>query len=172
MLYLSRKVGESIVIDSNIEIVVTVISNKQVKLGIEAPRNSSVYRKELLEKIRKENQEAVESANWLISDSDSENVDKSFVNAASEINKAIGDALDELSNGSMPSILDITSRTGELLKEYSDYNVLKNEDVRFVLEAVCNNYKKLLTEMTKRYRVIDSEINLITNYLDKLNEAA
>lgn len=170
MLYLSRKVGESIIIDGNIEIIVTVIANKQVKLGIEAPRNSSVYRKELLERIKRENKEAIESASWLISDS--EKVDISFVEEASQINKLTAKALNDLSEGGMPSILDITSKTGDLLKKYSDYSVLKNDDVRLVLEAVCNNYKKLLTEMTKRYKVIDNEITLITNYLDKLNEAA
>lgn len=170
MLYLSRKVGESIVIDGNIEIVVTVIANKQVKLGVEAPRNSSVYRKELLEKIKRENEEAIDSANWLISDA--AKTDSSFIEETTEINQLIGVALDELSKNGMPNILDITSKTGILLKKYSDYEVLKNDDMRTVLEAVCRNYKKLLVELNKRYKVIDSEINLITTYLDKLNEAA
>lgn len=170
MLYLSRKIGESIVIGESIEITVTMVSNKQVKLGVEAPRNSPVYRKELWEKIKRENREAVESARTLISNS--VEMDGAFIPEADGINNEIGVALDELANGRMPNILDITSKTGALLKKYADSEVLKKENVRSILEVVRDNFKKLMLEMTKKYKVISSEINLITDYLDKLNEAA
>lgn len=47
MLVLSRKLDESLIIDGQIEIVVTGISGNKVTLGITAPGNVSVYRKEL-----------------------------------------------------------------------------------------------------------------------------
>ncbi len=47
MLVLSRKLDESLIIDGRIEIVVTGISGNKVSLGITAPGNVSVYRKEL-----------------------------------------------------------------------------------------------------------------------------
>lgn len=59
MLALTRKKGDSIVIDGNIEVVVLEVGREQVKIGIKAPKEIPVYRKELLEQITKENQEAV-----------------------------------------------------------------------------------------------------------------
>lgn len=170
MLYLSRKVGESVIIDGKIEIIVTVINNKQVKLGIEAPRNSAVYRKELLEKIKKENNDAIATVNELICDV--ENVPEDFLKETKDINNEISDALEKLSDSYIPNILNITSKTGELLKKYSDIEMLKNSDIQQLLKAVCNNYKRLLVELTKKYKVINNEINIITEYLDKLSEAA
>ena len=54
MLALSRKKGESIIINDDIELVVISISKEQVKLGIKAPKNIPIYRKEILEQITKE----------------------------------------------------------------------------------------------------------------------
>jgi carbon storage regulator (csrA) len=59
MLVLSRKRGQSIVINSNIEIFVTAIEGDQVKLGIRAPREYSIHRKEVLEDVRASNQNAI-----------------------------------------------------------------------------------------------------------------
>ena len=59
MLVLARKVGQSIVISDNIEILVIEVRGDQVRLGIEAPRVIPVHRKELLEQIRAENVRAV-----------------------------------------------------------------------------------------------------------------
>lgn len=58
MLVLARKVGQSIVINDNIELLVIEVRGDQVRLGIEAPRSIPVHRKELLEQIRAENVQA------------------------------------------------------------------------------------------------------------------
>ena len=47
MLALSRKKGEAIVINNNIEVTVLEVKGDQVKIGISAPRGVPVYRKEL-----------------------------------------------------------------------------------------------------------------------------
>lgn len=57
-LVLSRKVGQSILIGDDIEIVVTEISSNRVKLAIRSPRSIPIYRQELYEKIREENRKA------------------------------------------------------------------------------------------------------------------
>jgi carbon storage regulator len=55
VLYLTRKIGQSIIINNDIEVVVTEISGKTVKLGFTFPRGASVLRKELHDKIAQEN---------------------------------------------------------------------------------------------------------------------
>lgn len=47
MLVLSRKLGESIQIDSNIRVVVVSVSNGRVKLGLEAPEHVRILRSEI-----------------------------------------------------------------------------------------------------------------------------
>jgi carbon storage regulator len=58
MLALTRKKGESIIIGDNIEVVVIGIQNDQVKLGIVAPKEISIHRKEIYERIQEENKQA------------------------------------------------------------------------------------------------------------------
>ncbi|NDD91177.1 carbon storage regulator [bacterium] len=61
MLVLTRKLGESIAIDDHIKIVVVQIKGKQVRLGIQAPKETKIHREEVYSAIRDQNQEAVKS---------------------------------------------------------------------------------------------------------------
>ena len=54
MLYLSRKIGESIVIDDDIEVTVVEIRGKSIKLGLSFPAEVSVYRREVFDRIQAE----------------------------------------------------------------------------------------------------------------------
>ena len=56
MLTLSRKKGESLVINDNIEMTVLDIRGDQVKIGIAAPKDVPVYRKEIYAEIQESNQ--------------------------------------------------------------------------------------------------------------------
>lgn len=58
MLILTRKVDESITIGENIELSVIEIKGDQVKLGINAPKEIKIYRKEVFRAIQAENLEA------------------------------------------------------------------------------------------------------------------
>ena len=60
MLALSRKKNEALVINNNVEITVLEIKGEQVKLGISAPREVPVYRKEVYVQIQDANQESVD----------------------------------------------------------------------------------------------------------------
>ncbi|MCR5418311.1 MAG: carbon storage regulator CsrA [Lachnospiraceae bacterium] len=62
MLALSRKKGDSLVIDNNIEITVLEVKGEQVKLGITAPKHVPVYRKEVYIQIQEANKEAMQAA--------------------------------------------------------------------------------------------------------------
>ena len=61
MLVLTRKLGESIAIDDHIKIVVVQIKGKQVRLGIQAPKETKIHREEVYDAIRRENQEAAQA---------------------------------------------------------------------------------------------------------------
>lgn len=58
MLALTRKKGESLIINNDIEVTVLEIRGDQIKLGISAPREVPVYRKEVYLQIQEENAEA------------------------------------------------------------------------------------------------------------------
>lgn len=60
MLILTRKSDESIIIGNSIKIKVLKVQGSQVHIGIDAPRELSVYREEIYEQIRKENVNAVQ----------------------------------------------------------------------------------------------------------------
>ena len=59
MLVLTRKVGESIIIGDGIEITVIETKGDQIKLGIKAPKEVDIHRKEIYESIQQANQQAV-----------------------------------------------------------------------------------------------------------------
>ena len=59
MLALTRKKGESLVINNNVEITVLEIRGDQIKLGLTAPRDVPVYRKEIYVQIQEENENAI-----------------------------------------------------------------------------------------------------------------
>ncbi len=61
MLILTRRAGESICIGPDIEISVLEISGDHVRLGIAAPSNVTVLRKELLQEVKEENLRAATS---------------------------------------------------------------------------------------------------------------
>ena len=63
MLALTRKKGESLVINNNIEVTILEIRGDQIKFGISAPRDVSIYRKEVYLQIQEENKAALETNN-------------------------------------------------------------------------------------------------------------
>ncbi|MCQ6278696.1 carbon storage regulator CsrA [Bacillus sp. EB600] len=58
MLVLTRKNGETIKIGDDIEITIVSAKNDQVKIGINAPKNVEILRKEIYDQILTENQQA------------------------------------------------------------------------------------------------------------------
>ena len=61
MLALTRKKGESLVVNNNIEITVLEIRGDQIKIGISAPKNVPVSRKEVYFQIQKENEASLKA---------------------------------------------------------------------------------------------------------------
>ena len=59
MLALTRKKGEALVINNNIEITILEVKGDQVKIGISAPKEVPIYRKEVYVQIQEANKEAV-----------------------------------------------------------------------------------------------------------------
>ncbi len=65
MLYLTRKIGESVIINDNIEVTVIDIRGKSIKLGFTFPTDATVLRREIFERIQAENRAAVEGSEAL-----------------------------------------------------------------------------------------------------------
>lgn len=61
MLVLSRKKDQAIMLGDNIEITIIEIQGDQVRIGINAPKSVSIYRKELFIEIQEENKKAASS---------------------------------------------------------------------------------------------------------------
>ncbi len=61
MLYLTRKIGESVVINDNIEVTVIEVRGKTIKLGFTFPPDATVLRREIFERIQEENRAAAEA---------------------------------------------------------------------------------------------------------------
>ncbi len=62
MLILTRKLGESIRISDNICITLVEVDGKTVKLGIDAPREISIHREEVYQRLLEENRAATAGA--------------------------------------------------------------------------------------------------------------
>ena len=58
MLALSRKKGEAIIVNNNVEITILEVKGDQVKIGVSAPKEVPVYRKEVYVQIQEANKEA------------------------------------------------------------------------------------------------------------------
>lgn len=58
MLVLTRKTGQKLIINENIEIVILETKGESVKIGIKAPKEVSVYREEVYEEIKKANDQS------------------------------------------------------------------------------------------------------------------
>lgn len=61
MLALTRKKGESLIINNNVEITVLEIRGDQIKIGVNAPKEIPIYRKEVYEQILQENKKSAEA---------------------------------------------------------------------------------------------------------------
>lgn len=59
MLILNRKIGESIILDDNIEIKILGIQDGKIKIGIEAPREVTILRKEVYDEVIEENRKSL-----------------------------------------------------------------------------------------------------------------
>ena len=59
MLIISRKKGESLLIGDDIEITVEKIDTSSVKISIKAPKEKVILRKEVYEKVKDENSNAI-----------------------------------------------------------------------------------------------------------------
>ncbi|MBS4025228.1 MAG: carbon storage regulator CsrA [Clostridia bacterium] len=62
MLILTRKELETIILGNDIKITVLEVKDGQVRLGIEAPKEVAIYRKEIYDAIQAENRQAVATA--------------------------------------------------------------------------------------------------------------
>lgn len=59
MLVITRKKDESILIGDDIEIKIVKVEDGSVKLAIEAPRDITILRKEIFDRVKEENKEAI-----------------------------------------------------------------------------------------------------------------
>jgi carbon storage regulator len=65
MLYLTRKVGESVIINDTIEVTVIEVRGKSIKLGFTFPPEATVLRREIHERIQAENRAAIDAAQFV-----------------------------------------------------------------------------------------------------------
>jgi carbon storage regulator len=70
MLYLTRKIGESIIINNNIELTVVEVRGKTVKLGFLFPQEATILRKELYDRIMEQNLAAASGGGTELLDAD------------------------------------------------------------------------------------------------------
>lgn len=63
MLILTRRVGETLMIGDEVTVTVLGVKGNQVRIGVNAPKNVSVHREEIYERIRKEREDGSEPVN-------------------------------------------------------------------------------------------------------------
>lgn len=68
MLYLTRKVGELVIINGSIEVTVIEVRGRSVRLGFTFPADATVLRREIYERIQQENASAAEAGRVLLDD--------------------------------------------------------------------------------------------------------
>ncbi len=61
MLILTRKIGESLIINDNVTITILGVKGTQIKIGINAPKNIAVYREEIFKKLKIKNDITIEN---------------------------------------------------------------------------------------------------------------
>jgi carbon storage regulator len=66
MLVITRKKGESLLIGDDIEIKITKIDDGSVKIGIDAPKEKIILRKEVYENVKNENSNAIAKADDIL----------------------------------------------------------------------------------------------------------
>jgi len=54
MLILTRRVGETLMVGNDIAVTVLAVKGHQVRLGVDAPKEVSVHREEIYQRIQKE----------------------------------------------------------------------------------------------------------------------
>ncbi len=59
MLVLTRRIGESIVIGDNIKMTILNVKGNQVRIGIEAPKDISIHREEIYQRIQNNSPDGV-----------------------------------------------------------------------------------------------------------------
>lgn len=65
MLFLTRKIGESIIIDDEITITISEIRGSIVKLSFDYPKTSRILRKEIYDRIQEENKSAASQSSTI-----------------------------------------------------------------------------------------------------------
>ena len=65
MLAMTRRVGESIIINNDVEVTILDVKGDQIKVGINAPKTVPIYRKEIFNQIKEENESAMIDASRL-----------------------------------------------------------------------------------------------------------
>ena len=66
MLVITRKKGESLLIGDDIEIKIVKVEDGSVKIAIDAPKEQTILRKEVYEKVKSENSNAITKADYIL----------------------------------------------------------------------------------------------------------